>query len=167
MSKVFTSLLVLLFGVACQERAAHDPTGYENPVGKAVILQLIQESKAVYGEQPMALAIGGAMRSASPDFLKSLADEGHTFLKMDALDYDRVTKATVVRGSRENPIVIQLSKIAEPEAGDYKVEAAWNRNRDLVRKVYRVSGDPDAGNLTVTELEVLEDNRFPEEAKAE
>lgn len=164
MSKVLASILVL-FLAACQERAAHDPSGYENPVGKAVILQVIQETKTAYGEQPMALALGGAMRPASAAFLENLAEDGHTFLEMNRLDYDRVTKATVVKGSRETPVVIQLNKIAQKEPGSHEVEAAWNRNRDLVRKLYRVAGDPDAGALTVTEIEVLEDKRFPNEDK--
>ncbi|MEN9019993.1 MAG: hypothetical protein GWQ05_27755 [Verrucomicrobiaceae bacterium] len=166
-----TSLAALCFLVliACQskDRPAHDPSGFENPVGMAALLYLIAEAKTTYPDNavPYALGVGGALRPASEAFMESLADEGHAFLKMDQLDYDRVTKATVIKGGRENPIVFQLSKISQKEPGSHELEVAWNRNKDVVRKILRVTGDPDKGPLSVSEISVLEDTRLPEDQR--
>ena len=164
MRNSFATLCLLLL-VACQPQGkpAHDPSGFENPAGKAALLHLIAETKLAYPDNtvPYAVGLGGALRPASPDFMESLADEGHAFLEMDQLDYDRVTKATVIKGGRENPIVFQLATISQKELGSHELEVAWNRNRDIVRKVLRVTGDPDKGPLTVSEISVIQDKRVP------
>ena len=97
--------------------------------------------------------------------MKSLAEEGHAFIRSDQLDYDRVTKATVIKGGRENPIVFQLAKISQKAPDNHELEVAWNRNRDVVRKILRVIGDPDQGPLSVSEVSIIEDKRLPDDQR--
>ncbi|MFT4640870.1 MAG: hypothetical protein ACI8T1_004203 [Verrucomicrobiales bacterium] len=160
-----TILLALLSGCKPSSQGPLDSSGYENAVGAAALRQLIKDTQVAYpnqGSVPFAIVIGERLASPSPIFLTQFDTLGLEFVDHKDLDFDRVTKATVLKGTRTSPIVLQLTKITQLDPQTHEVEAAWNRNRDVVRKVYQAKGDPDGGNLTITELRVIRDERFPD-----
>lgn len=139
-----------------------DRTGFENEIGAAVVERLLEETQERYAGHemyadrenvPYALVIGGAMKAASPAFLQRFRSRGYAFLEPDDLDYDRVTNATVIKGSRTNPVVLQLVKLTQLGPEKHEMVAAWNLNKEVVRKVYHVLGDPDSGPLDLIEVE--------------
>ncbi len=144
---------------ACRPHAPSDldHTGFENPIGAAVIEQMLQESAAAYPDEeegiPFCVVVGERLQPASAAFTKRFEDQGYPFIDYQELDYDRVTKATVIKGTRTNPIILQLVKMSEPRSGVYEVVAAWNRDSDVVRKRYEVTPSDGDGAPTVKELD--------------
>ena len=161
------SLVVLptVLAAGCRPRALRpiDRSGYENPIGAAVVYQLVREASEAYADVPeikFALVIAERLAPAAPAFVKQFRDAGHAFVGYHDVSYDDVTKASVIKGTRSPVVVLQLAKIAQMDPQTYEVEAAWNRNRDVVKKVYQVKGDRDSAQLVVTELRVLRDDRY-------
>ena len=162
---LFPILLATLSSCKPTSQGPLDRSGYENAVGAAVLRQLIQETQAAYETaktDPYAIVVGERLASPSPEFLEQFSTLGPDFVSNQDLDYDRVTKATVLKGTRTTPIVLQLTKITQIDPGTHEIEAAWNRNRDVVRKVYQAKGDPNGRDLTITEVRVIRDERFPD-----
>lgn len=151
--------IMTLFAVGCGEakRPGQDRTGFENAIGAIVVDELLKETQAEYPDEqeplPYALVVGERLAPTSSGFLKRFRDQGHQFLSADQLDYDRVTKATVIKGSRTNPVVLQLAKITQLAPDRHEVATAWNRDAKVVRKTYLVEGlASDEGALKVSAI---------------
>ena len=138
-------LLAGLLTVGCNgpKRPDLDPTGFENDFGAAVVLHLIAETQVAYADQekvPYCLVIGQQLQGATPAFMARFNESGVEWVPTAGLDYDRVTKATVLKKTRTNPIVLQLKRIHQKDTTTYEFDAAWNRGGDLVQKRYEVIG---------------------------
>ena len=148
-------LTVLLFGCGLR-RADLDPSGFENDFGAAVVLQMIAETQVAYADQepvPYCLVVGQQMKGASAAFMERFQDASVEWVSSADLDYDRVTKATVLKKTRTNPVVLQLKKIHQEDASTHEFDVAWNRGAEVVEKRYQVQGHRDSGqSLHVREL---------------
>ncbi len=144
-------------GCSKRSRPITDPSGFENALGAAAVEALIAKTKAHYaGEEPLtyALVIGERLAPSSPAFLERFRAQGHAFIDWDELDYDRVTKATVIKGTRTNPVVLQLIKISQITETEHQLATAWNRGAEIVRTTFSIHGHPDGESLEVEELDV-------------
>lgn len=155
----FWTVLTALFLSGCRlsERDDMDLSGFENPVTAAVVERLVADAKAAFPDDtspPFALVIGERLAPSSRSFLEPFRDQGIEFIDWDNLDYDRVTKATVIKGTRTNPIVLQLVQIAQTTPTEHVVSTAWNRGAQVEHARYRVLGSPaDGASLQVERLE--------------
>ncbi len=157
-------VVAALFLVSCNrgQRGPIDRSGYENAIGEAVVRHLIAETQVIFKDQdplPYSIVVSERLKGASDQFVERFDDTNVNFVSTDDLDYHPVSKATVIKKTRTYPVMLQIAQIAQISPTEHEVEAAWNRESELVRKLFKVTGDPAASDLTVAELRVIDSRR--------
>lgn len=129
---------------------------FETAVTEAVVRQVVNETgEELDVEVPYCVVVGPQLQGTSAKFAERFKDTGKSFVLEGDLTLDVGTKATMVKGALTSPIVIHVIELSERADGT-DVKVAWNYRRDVVGKLYRVSGDP----LAVAEVDVLREERF-------